>query len=115
MKKIKNVKTNGKRSTIVNLIRSSRNYLSPVLCFLFLGESVIKKANVIRVNLGKAKYDDAVNAITDSDMWSADKLKAINALKKDGDSKLYKSVVNVVHSSMWSKDKLTVIENMCKD
>ena len=35
-----------------------------ILCFLFLGESVIKKANVIRINLGKAKYDDAVNAYT---------------------------------------------------
>lgn len=61
---------------------------------------------------GDAKYSDAVNAITDSNMFSADKTKAIAMLRKNEDVEYYKSVIRVIKSTMFSSDKLKTIANM---
>lgn len=60
--------------------------------------------------LGKTNYSDAVDAIMSSTMFSSDKRKMLDQLKKDGDATYYKSVIKVVKSSMFSRDKIEAIE-----
>lgn len=60
--------------------------------------------------LGKTDYSDAVDAIMSSTMFSSDKRKMLDQLKKDGDATYYKSVIKVVKSSMFSRDKIEAIE-----
>lgn len=64
---------------------------------------------------GKVGYNDAVSAIMSSSMFSSNKNEAVSALKKDGDSELYKAVIHVVRSNMLSSNKVETIKNICQD
>lgn len=58
-------------------------------------------------------YNDAVDAIMDSAMFSGDKHKAISMLKHDGNAEFYRAVVRVMKdSSMFSGDKLKMIQTL---
>jgi hypothetical protein len=61
-----------------------------------------------------ADYGDAVEAIMDSDMFSSDKEKAMEALKVDGDSGYYKAVIHVANSDTFSSSKAKTIMSMNK-
>lgn len=62
----------------------------------------------------KGKYDDAIKAINDSDMWSNDKSEAISIIRRDEISEYYNAIISIVDSDMWSKDKLESIKNINK-
>lgn len=62
---------------------------------------------------GKVTYSDAVGEIMNSYMSSTDKTLAVEALPKDGDTQLYKSVIKVLDSYVCSGDKLKIIKNIC--
>lgn len=54
--------------------------------------------------------EDAVRAISDSDMWSSDKKKAISAVfSKNLDGAQYAAICNLASSDMWSSDKREAI------
>lgn len=57
-------------------------------------------------------YNDAVDAIMDSAMFSGDKHKAISILKTDGSAEFYRAVVRVMKSSMFSGDKIKMIQTL---
>ena len=59
------------------------------------------------------RYDDAVNAIMHSGMYSHDKADAVAVLKRDGDVEFYKAIVHIAKSSgMYSHDKVDMIKRM---
>lgn len=59
-------------------------------------------------------YGDAIEAIGDSDMWSADKRIAIGGLAKNESDDFYDGVISIVNSGMWSADKKNAILEMSK-
>ena len=61
---------------------------------------------------GNVKYSDAVDVIMTSSMYSADKNRAVAALKKDKDTEYYRAVVRVVRSNMYSSDKIKTITDL---
>lgn len=75
----------------------------------------LKDTNNVMYYVGDVKYSDAVGVIMNSRMFSSDKTKAIEVLKKNEDKEFYKSVIQVVNSNMFSSDKLTTIVNMCTE
>ena len=60
-----------------------------------------------------SKYSDAVDAITNSAMFSNDKAMAVSALPTNETIEFYKAVIYVAESSLYSSDKLKSILNMC--
>lgn len=60
-----------------------------------------------------ATYNEAVEVIMSSSMWSDDKARAVAALKLNAKPEIYAAVIRIVKSSMWSNDKLKVIIEMC--
>ena len=99
-------------NNISNVVKKGYNYAIPILGVTLLSYEMTDKLKMIRYNVGKVEYDDAVEAIMASNMWSDDKVKAVKFLKRDCESKLYKATIDVVNSSMWSHDKVEVIQNM---
>lgn len=58
-----------------------------------------------------AGYDDAVEAIMKSGMYSHDKRDGVAALKRYGTQEFYKAIVHVAKdSSMYSHDKVEMIK-----
>ena len=99
-------------NNISNVVKKGYNYAIPILGVILLSYEMTDKLKMIRYNVGKVEYDDAVEAIMASNMWSDDKVKAVKFLKRDCESELYKATIDVVNSSMWSHDKVEVIQNM---
>lgn len=58
-------------------------------------------------------YNDAMNAVMSSSLYSEDKVKVIYVLKPNYKSELYEAVIGVLESSLWSDDKVEVIIKMC--
>lgn len=69
----------------------------------------------IKYSMGEVKCSDAVEVITNSDMYSSDKAKVIAMLRDDKDSDFYKTVINVATSGMLKNDKAEAIINMCEE
>lgn len=64
-------------------------------------------------NSDKVGYGDAIEAITDSDMWGSDKAKAIKALPENKSSDFYKGIISIVtNSDMWSSEKARIITSL---
>ena len=59
-------------------------------------------------------YNDAVNAVMNSGLWSDNKVEIIHALKPNFEPEVYEAVVAVINSSMWFDDKTETIIRMCK-
>lgn len=58
-------------------------------------------------------YNDAVDAIMDSTMFSGDKREAVSMLKRNESAEFYKAVVRVMNDSrMFSGDKLRMIKTL---
>lgn len=67
-------------------------------------------------NSGITGYDDAVNAIMKSGMFSHDKAKAVAELKRNGNSTFYKAIIHIAKdSSMFSHDKANMIVELSQD
>lgn len=61
-------------------------------------------------------YNDAVDAIMDSIMFSGDKREAISALKRNGTAEYYRAVVRVVKDTrMFSGDKINMIRILSEE
>lgn len=58
-------------------------------------------------------YNNAVEAIMNSTMFSSDKAKAVSALKLNASPELYLAIINIVKSSILSIEKLNLILEMC--
>ena len=58
-------------------------------------------------------YNDAMNAVMNSSLWSEDKVKVIDVLKPNYKPELYEAVIGVLESSLWGEDKVEVIVKMC--
>ena len=59
-------------------------------------------------------YGDAVEAISDSDMFSTDKRLAIETLLTDQDDDYYRGVIGITESDMFSSDKVLAIQKLTK-
>ena len=59
-------------------------------------------------------YADAVEAISDSEMFSTDKRLAIETLMTDQDDDYYRGVIGITESDMFSSDKLLAIQKLTK-
>jgi tRNA A37 N6-isopentenylltransferase MiaA len=56
-------------------------------------------------------YDGAVDAIVNSNMWSADRKEAIAAMDRHANIEMYNAVIRVAQNDqMWSADKLNTIK-----
>lgn len=62
--------------------------------------------------MGSVDYNDAVNAISRSNMFSVDKAQAIKLVKRNETSEYYKAIISGVKSTMFSVDKVQAIKNM---
>lgn len=62
-----------------------------------------------------ATYDDVIMAIMNSNMLSSDMSRATAVVPKDGDSTLYKAMINVINSNMLPSDKIDTIKHICKN
>ena len=61
-------------------------------------------------------YDDAVNAIMKSGMYSHDKADAIAALKRTGNTSFYRAIIHVAKDdSMYSHDKVSMIKALSEN
>ena len=69
---------------------------------------------VVKCTMGVVDYEDAIGAIMDSSMWSNDKVKLMDIVKRDGDATYYKSVINIANSRMFSTDKVAAIDKISK-
>lgn len=61
---------------------------------------------------GNVKYDDAVNAISKSSMFSSDKRNAMQLVRRGETTEYYKAIISTVRSTMFSSDKVSAIKNM---
>lgn len=59
-------------------------------------------------------YGDAVESISDSDMFSTDKRLAIEMLLTDQDDDYYRGVIGITESDMFSSDKVLAIQKLTK-
>lgn len=65
------------------------------------------------LNSTSAGYNDAVEAIMDSDMFSHDKREAVEALSRYENAEFYRAIVRVAKDSgMFSYDKVKMIKNL---
>lgn len=63
-----------------------------------------------------AAYDDAVNAIMKSGMYSHDKASAVAALTRNGNSAFYEAIIHIAKdTSMYSHDKVNMIKELSQD
>lgn len=68
----------------------------------------------VKCTMGVVDYEDAIGAIMDSNMWSSDKVKLVDIVKRDGDATYYKSVINIANSRMFSSDKVSAIDKISR-
>lgn len=54
-------------------------------------------------------YGSAAKAVSKSNMWSGDKVLALQALLPDAPDDYYESIIAIANASMWSCDKLSAI------
>ena len=101
-------------NAIGNFVKESSRVVIPIVGYVAFSGAGQELLNKIRYS-GKIKYDDAVKAITNSNMMSSDKTKVLVSLKKDGDSEFYRAVINTVTSAMFSSDKVKTILSMCEN
>lgn len=59
-------------------------------------------------------YGDVIRVVVDSDMVSSGKRELIDAIPKDGDVALYKSIIAIIRSDMLTSSKVNAIKNLCK-
>lgn len=57
-------------------------------------------------------YSDTVKVIMNSAMYSTDKNKILELLKKDESTDYYKSIIQVIKSNMYSGDKVMAIRSI---
>lgn len=99
--------------TVGKIATGLGNVLSFAVCVLpYLSKKDI--IHEVRYNT-IATYDDVILAITNSSMLSSDITKAVTLIPKDGNSTLYKAIINVINSNMLSDDKVETIKRICKD
>lgn len=114
MKVISEIVTKERLNAVGNFIKEGSKIVIPIMSYAVFSGAGHELLDKIRYS-GKVKYDDAVKAITNSNMMSSDKTKALVSLKKDGDSEFYRAVIDTVTSTMFSSDKVETILSMCKN
>lgn len=113
MKLVEKVVNEENVKKIKGFAKRSCQLVIPILGVALSSITVKDLLDMIRYN-GDVGYDDAVNAIMTSGMYSSDKTRAVAVLKKDETSDFYKAIVNVARSSAYSSDKVRTIASMCE-
>lgn len=80
-----------------------------LLAGVALAKSYDARYNVVY----NVSYNDAVEAIMSSSMWTDDKARSVSALKLNAKPEIYAAVIRIVKSTMWSNDKLKLIIELC--
>lgn len=64
----------------------------------------------------KVGYDEAIDAIMKSDMYSHEKCDAAAVLKRNEDAEFYRAVIHIIKDSkLYSHDKVCMIKNLNKN
>ena len=84
----------------------------PVLAAL-----VLRKCNndISSVSKNSIDYNDTIDAIMASTMYSETKREIIALIKPGCDSSFYSAVISVINSTMYSGTKLEMIKDMCNN
>ena len=61
-----------------------------------------------------ATYNNAIDIVMKSNIWSGDKVKIVSAIKTDANTEYYAAVIRIAKSSLVSTDKVNLILEMCK-
>ena len=83
-----------------------------VACGLLIFASYIKLKNDGEKLVG---YDDAVEAIMSSSMFSNDKCEAVKAVKQNMGEYYYKSILSIMESSMFGAEKVEMIRYLSEE
>lgn len=97
--------------TGVKIVKRGCGIVFPIIGTVVCTDLVKDIYNDIRYR-GEVGYDDAVRAILDSNMFSANKQDAISVLKTGESSEYYKAVIIAARSSMFSYDRFETIRSM---
>lgn len=78
---------------------------------------IIIEHNDMTADCNGMDYNDAIIAIMKTNkMYSGDKERVMNIIKRDGDHKYYENVMDVVNEpSMYSCDKIKIIERLSRE
>lgn len=113
MKDLNKVFTKENLKPMVRFVKRTGAVIIPILGVALSSISVKDLLDMFRYN-GDADYNDAVNAIMDSNILGSDKAKMMDVLKRDEDSEFYKAIITTVRSNMLGSTKVEIIQSMCK-
>lgn len=108
-------KTNGTIKGVLNTVgrvaKGSCRIILPILGTMLVNGTVNNTFDKIRY-CGHVGYDDAVEAIMSSDMYSSSKRDAVALLKRGENEEYYRAVIHTVLSDMYSSSKIDILRNM---
>lgn len=115
-----------KKNTFAKLVVST---IAGLIFYAIMGDDPTKRSSPYREEASESPsptvtyrtlyrrdktYGDAVEAISDSDMFSSDKRMAIETLLTDQDDDYYRGVIGITESDMFSGDKLLAIQKLTR-
>ena len=103
---MKHININIDREAVRNVVGAVCGVAVGVAYFVLGCAAVVYKENI------PVGYDDAIEVIVNSDMFSSCKVEAINAVKRDEESGYYKTIINIVKSNMFSSSKVDAIKKL---
>lgn len=99
---------------VVNTIKTGFSFAAAVAVVVLPNLSTLKEVADDMRYRGKVTYNDAIDAILHSTIYSSDKTKLVMMLPKDRDVEFYKSIVSILNSTIYSGDKFTIIKDICE-
>lgn len=101
------------KNTMINAVKNLKGVILPVVGVVLSSITISDLLDAIRY-CGDVGYDDAIKAITNSNMMSSYKTEAITILKREQTSEYYRAVISTVNSNMMSSYKIDAMRNMSK-
>ena len=99
------------KNTVINIAKSLKGVILPVVGVVLSSVTLSDLFDAIRY-CGNVGYDDAVKAITDSNMMGSHKIEAIAMLEHERASDYYRAVISTVNSNMMGSHKIEAIRKM---
>lgn len=115
-----------KKNTFAKLVLST---IAGLIFYAMMGDDPTKRSSPYREKAAESPrptvtyrtlyrrdktYGDAVESISDSDMFSSDKRMAIETLLTDQDDDYYRGIIGITESDMFSSDKLLAIQKLTR-
>lgn len=115
-----------KKNTFAKLVVST---IAGLIFYAMMGEDPTKRSSPYREEAAEPHrptvtyrtlyrrnktYGDAVESISDSDMFSSDKRMAIETLLTDQNDDYYRGIIGITESDMFSSDKLLAIQKLTR-